>query len=288
MSREQLILAVLLLFIIVAGLPAFLVSTTSSSNPREPEPFASVSVPETTLNIEPTTKAERKEIKRRRKVNINTADSATLLTLPNIGLNRAKAILKFRKEGGVFHNRRDLRKVKGLGKRRSSNLAKHLKYGTGNYREPNSRLGKIDINDANLKQLKKLPGIGPVLASRILTYREQNGDFDTYSDLDKINGIGAGIIDKVSGRIKGVSGRGSSSSLSGSNESGGSFSGVVYINTAGQSTLEKLPGIGPVTAKAILEYRRSNGDFGSVDQLEVVDGIGPATLDDIRSTVTVR
>jgi competence protein ComEA len=63
--------------------------------------------------------------------------------------------------------------------------------------------------------------------------------------------------------------------------------GVVDINTADQAMLETLPGIGPVTAQAILQWRTENGAFTSVDELLEVDGIGEVTLSEIRDLVTV-
>ncbi len=63
--------------------------------------------------------------------------------------------------------------------------------------------------------------------------------------------------------------------------------GLVNINTADATTLESLSGIGEVLAAAIVQYRQEHGPFTSVDQLEDVSGIGPATLEDIRDQVTV-
>jgi len=53
---------------------------------------------------------------------------------------------------------------------------------------------------------------------------------------------------------------------------------LVNLNTADQATLETLPGIGPVTATAILRWRTENGTFTSVDELLEVSGIGDAIL----------
>lgn len=66
-----------------------------------------------------------------------------------------------------------------------------------------------------------------------------------------------------------------------------SESGTVNLNTASQTELESLPGVGPVTAKSILDWRQRNGRFASVDQLTEVDGIGPARLEKLRGKVTV-
>lgn len=61
----------------------------------------------------------------------------------------------------------------------------------------------------------------------------------------------------------------------------------ININTASQDELDGLKGIGPTKAKAIVDYRKKNGSFKSVDDLQKVPGIGPATLKDLRADVTV-
>ncbi len=75
----------------------------------------------------------------------------------------------------------------------------------------------------------------------------------------------------------------------GSAPGGGSTSapGLVNVNTAPEADLESLPGIGPVLAQRIIDYRTEHGPFVSVDGLLDVSGIGPATLDDFRDLVTV-
>jgi competence protein ComEA len=73
----------------------------------------------------------------------------------------------------------------------------------------------------------------------------------------------------------------------GSGATGASSTALININTASETELETLPGVGPVTAAAIIEYRTQNGPFGAVDDLIDVSGIGPATLEDVRPFVTV-
>jgi competence protein ComEA len=62
---------------------------------------------------------------------------------------------------------------------------------------------------------------------------------------------------------------------------------LVDLNTATAEELDTLPGIGPVTAAAIIAWRDANGRFASVDQLGEVDGIGPARLEKLRDVVRV-
>lgn len=62
---------------------------------------------------------------------------------------------------------------------------------------------------------------------------------------------------------------------------------AVNINTATQVELETLRGIGPAKAKAIIDYRKKKGSFKSVDDLQGVSGIGPATVQKLRKDITV-
>lgn len=61
----------------------------------------------------------------------------------------------------------------------------------------------------------------------------------------------------------------------------------VNLNTATAEQLDTLPGVGPVTAQAILAFRTDNGPFATVDELLEVSGIGDATLADLRPYVFV-
>jgi competence protein ComEA len=61
--------------------------------------------------------------------------------------------------------------------------------------------------------------------------------------------------------------------------------GPVHLNTATLEQLDALPGVGPVTAQKILDYRQQHGAFSSVDELDAIPGIGPARLDQLRKLV---
>ncbi len=72
---------------------------------------------------------------------------------------------------------------------------------------------------------------------------------------------------------------------------GGSLAGtsqpLVDLNTATLEQLDALPGVGPVLAQRILDWRSSHGRFASIDQLRQVSGIGAAKYADIRALVTI-
>jgi competence protein ComEA len=61
----------------------------------------------------------------------------------------------------------------------------------------------------------------------------------------------------------------------------------VNINTATQAELESLDGIGPTKAQSIINYRKHHGGFKSVDDLKQVDGIGNATLENLRKNISI-
>ena len=61
---------------------------------------------------------------------------------------------------------------------------------------------------------------------------------------------------------------------------------AVNINTATQSQLEAVKGLGPVKAKAIISHRETNGKFKSVDDLDNVKGFGKASVNKLREQLT--
>lgn len=62
---------------------------------------------------------------------------------------------------------------------------------------------------------------------------------------------------------------------------------AVNINTASAEELKALPGIGPAKAAAVVEYRKANGSFKSVDDLKKVKGIGDGVLNRLKAEATV-
>ena len=61
--------------------------------------------------------------------------------------------------------------------------------------------------------------------------------------------------------------------------------GPLHLNTATVEQLDELPGVGPVTAQKIVDWREKHGGFTSVDDLDAIPGIGPARLEQLRELV---
>jgi competence protein ComEA len=79
--------------------------------------------------------------------------------------------------------------------------------------------------------------------------------------------------------------RGSGGTVAASGSGPASSGGPVHLNGATLEQLDGLPGVGPVTAQKILDYRQQHGSFGSVDELDAIPGIGPARLEQLRGLV---
>jgi competence protein ComEA len=119
--------------------------------------------------------------------------------------------------------------------------------------------------------------------SRVVDAVERAGGATSNADLSALNLAallvdGSQIIVPKNGSTEGGSTGASPGATGGS---------IININSASESELETLTGVGPVLAAAILQYRTDHGPFTSVDQLEDVSGIGPATLEALRPEVTV-
>ena len=65
-------------------------------------------------------------------------------------------------------------------------------------------------------------------------------------------------------------------------------SGKININSADIEQLQQIPGVGPVTADKIIQYRQDNGRFSSIDDIKNVSGIGEKTFEKLKDYITVR
>jgi len=135
---------------------------------------------------------------------------------------------------------------------------------------------QIDLDRAPAEELARLPRIGPALAARIVADRASNGPFGSLEALDRVRGVGQTLLQGIEPHAS-FSARPSDRARR--------SNAVVRLNTAAAEELAELPGIGPVKAKAIVEYRLHNGPFRSVDDLTRVKGIGRQTIDRIRDMV---
>ena len=116
-------------------------------------------------------------------------------------------------------------------------------------------------------------------SARIADAITRAGGTTPKADLDQVN-LAAPLAD---GEQVVVPRRGAAGAAAG--PGGGAPGAPVELSTATAEQLDALPGIGPVTAQKILDYRAQHGAFHSVDELDAIPGIGPARIGQLRGLV---
>ena len=123
-------------------------------------------------------------------IDLNTADSLQLLSLPMIGPGFTKRILKFRNALGGFYKAEQLKEVYGMTDSTYLAVKERIKVSAENIR-------KIRINTAGIDELKKHPYINYSIASTIINYRSKHGLFKTANDLAETGSINDALLEKL-------------------------------------------------------------------------------------------
>jgi competence protein ComEA len=102
--------------------------------------------------------------------------------------------------------------------------------------------------------------------------------------------LAAPLVDGVQVLVPGRAPSGTLSGTVGAAGAPGSVAGALgpkpSLSSATAEELDQLPGVGPVTAQKIIDYRTAHGPYASVDDLDAVPGIGPARIEQLRDLVT--
>lgn len=120
--------------------------------------------------------------------------------------------------------------------------------------------------------------------SRIADALERAGGATPKADLALVN-LAAPVADGTQVVVPEAAAAGVAGEAAPGGGSAPARGGPVRLSTATVEELDALPGVGPVTAQKIVEFRQANGGFASVDELDAVPGIGPARLAELRELV---
>ncbi|MBC8535753.1 helix-hairpin-helix domain-containing protein [Feifania hominis] len=137
------------------------------------------------------------------KLDPNTASKSQLMLLPGVGETIAQRIVESR-EGQSFRYADDLMRVKGIGEKTMEKLRPWILLDdrpvdadrTAPTQSVGQTAGVVNVNTATVEQLMSVPGIGEVLASRIVEYRAA-APFTDLSQLVKVRGIGEKTLEKM-------------------------------------------------------------------------------------------
>lgn len=150
---------------------------------------------------------------------------------------------------------------------------------------------RIDADKAGAQTLARLPRVGLSLAKRIVADRDSNGAFGGLAGLDRVAGIGPGLLKAMephltfSGRQDGTAAGRQASPGSHAALPTGRLAAPVNVNTASAADLENLPLIGPSRALAIVAWRTRHGSFASEADLVRVPGVSQRMVDAIRQHI---
>jgi len=133
-------------------------------------------------------KFEKKAIQKLTNFDLNTADTTKLKLINGIGTGYAKRIVKYRDALGGFYDSNQVREVYGLPPATSDELLK--------YAFIKAVVKKINVNSATINDLDKHPYISYKLASLIVNYRTQHGNFKSVEDLNHIKALDKDILSK--------------------------------------------------------------------------------------------
>lgn len=201
----------------------------------------------------------------------------------------AATIVKYRSKGGKFRTAEDIRKIWGIPKQQADRLIPYVKLEASAenlfYKksfdkkapvENRPATGKmpsvVEINTATIEEWKALPGIGEVLASRIVHYRERIGGFWGIMQVKKVYGISDSVFQELLPFLRADE----------------AVLPKLDLNTATQNALQERAGIAAETAKGIISYRRQYGNFKSVDDLKNIVFITDSIFTHIRRFVIVK
>jgi competence protein ComEA len=139
----------------------------------------------------------------------------------------------------------------------------------------------IDVDRAGAPELARLPKVGPRLAKIILADREAQGPFGSLESLDRVAGVGPGLLKVLAPHVVFSAG-----GAAPANTQASSRTAPLNLNTATASELDALPGVGPSKAAAILRYRELHGPFNTVEDLRRVPGFGPVAVTRLGALLT--
>lgn len=179
-------------------------------------------------------------------------------SLVKLGINsrQAHTLINYRSSGGIFYKASDIRKIYGIEEELAAKLIPYvsIEKTSSSARAPNfqyQQLSPIEINTCDTTELKSLPGIGSVLSTRIIKYRNLLGGFARVDQLREVYGLPQETYEVIKDRIFADT----------------TILSRININIAGFGELSRLPYLENYEITAILKYRELEGRIVNISDL---------------------
>lgn len=200
-------------------------------------------------------------------------NSATLDELHQLGFtgNVASRIVRYRQNGGRFKIKKDLLKIYGIDSVLYGSLYSYINLPENPYKrsdraEPirtETSVSKFDLNTADSARLLAAKGVGPILAQRIIKYRNRLGGFVHNKQLKEVYGLDSSAIRSLS-EIAFIDPAVPVNKLN--------------LNKAGEKDLSLHPYISKAMAKAIVTYRFQHGNYNSVEDIRNIHALNEGAI----------
>ncbi len=231
---------------------------------------------------------------RKKELNSIPADEAIAVTFFEFNPNTAtpeelealgfserlkKGLINYRAKGGEFRIKSDLKKLYGMDSAFYESLypfiqlPEKITYEKAALPETKKKSEVFNLNEADTTQFKKIYGIGPVLAKRIVKYRERLGGFVTADQLGEVYGLDSVVVKQI---------------LKSSFLNDNFMPRKININTADEVLLSSHPYSSKKVARTIVTYRFQHGSFQSVDDLRKINLLDKKIVDKIYPYLTIE
>lgn len=183
-------------------------------------------------------------------------NKASFGTLKSLGFSEKQAatLISFRQKGGKFRKKSDIGKIYGVDEGMVNRLMPYILIDQNNiYGDENFQVQKkrTDLNKCDSTELEGLPGIGPVLAGRIIKYRKLLGGFVSVNQLREVYGLSDSTFSFISSRV----------------EADSSKISFIYINKATYKELIRHPYFERYDVQSVIKYRDLNGKINEFAEL---------------------
>ncbi|MBW0162756.1 MAG: helix-hairpin-helix domain-containing protein [Sediminibacterium sp. Gen4] len=181
----------------------------------------------------------------------------------------AKRISNYLSKGGQFRKAEDLRKIWGMPPSLASRLIPYvsIKQREKIFGKTKQSIQPIDINTADVEAWKSLPGIGNVLAERIIKYRERSDGFASKEELRSVFGLSDSLLTQLDPYL----------------QVHASTQQKISLNRASAYQMVIKTGIPAELATVIVRWRQENGLFTEIEELLAIPGFKPEWIDRFKA-----